>query len=162
MQKRHASAEASSQDARLDVSAVRACLHICHLNFVCGETDFGSAVLIRALKPLSGLPITFKRRQRPQHSSPGDQTYLCNGPKNLCVALAITHGEYDGLRISDTPIRLYKASKRTSANVVCGPRFLGKTNPAKPKCWLEAALWPRSYVLANDGCQVSQSWSQGY
>jgi DNA-3-methyladenine glycosylase len=64
-------------------------MHWC-CNAVCGETRDGTAVLIRALHPLTGL--TQMRAVRPRARS---DTNLCNGPAKLTQALGIS-GEHDG------------------------------------------------------------------
>ena len=51
------------------------------LNAVCEGEDVGSAVLIRALRPLEGLEIMSRRRKR--------STHLCDGPGRLAQALGI-------------------------------------------------------------------------
>lgn len=57
-------------------------MHFC-LNAVTGEEGEASAVLIRALEPVSGMEAM--RRQRRQN----DERVLCSGPGKLCQALAI-------------------------------------------------------------------------
>ena len=51
------------------------------LNAVCEGEGIGSAVLIRALRPLEGLEIMSRRR--------GRSTHLCDGPGRLTQALGI-------------------------------------------------------------------------
>jgi DNA-3-methyladenine glycosylase len=51
------------------------------LNVVCEEEGVGSAVLIRALRPLEGLKVMNRRRKR--------ITDLCNGPGRLTQALGV-------------------------------------------------------------------------
>jgi DNA-3-methyladenine glycosylase len=69
------------------------------LNIVCEREGVGSAVLIRALRPLGGLELMRRRR--------GRESALCNGPGKLTQALGIdlSHDGYDllsggGLAIS--------------------------------------------------------------
>src|SRR5690606_13585313 len=57
-------------------------LHWC-FNVVCDATHPGSAVLIRALEPTTGLTIMQDRRGVPAARD------LCSGPGKLCQALAI-------------------------------------------------------------------------
>lgn len=118
--------------------------HFC-LNFVCGAAGFGSAVLIRSLKPTCGISKMFDRRTKPKNKTPGDETYLCSGPINLCEALQINRDNYDGRPISKTRLRLYRPA--TSVSVVCGPRVLGKLAEASPSKVAES--WHRSYISAD-------------
>ena len=51
------------------------------LNVVCEEEGVGSAVLIRALRPMGGTDLMRERRGRPKD--------LCNGPGRLTQALGV-------------------------------------------------------------------------
>jgi DNA-3-methyladenine glycosylase len=51
------------------------------LNVVCEGEGVGSAVLIRALRPLQGHPLMVRRR--------GRESGLCNGPGRLTQALGV-------------------------------------------------------------------------
>ncbi|MDP9419259.1 MAG: DNA-3-methyladenine glycosylase [Actinomycetota bacterium] len=64
-------------------------LHWC-ANAVCGAEGEGLAVLLRALRPLSGLEEMWTRRPAARR-----QRDLCSGPARLCQALAID-GSHDG------------------------------------------------------------------
>ncbi|WP_438750258.1 DNA-3-methyladenine glycosylase [Pararhizobium sp. O133] len=70
-------------------------IHWC-LNFVCHPR---SAVLIRALQPLTGLDIMRERRglERP--------ALLCSGPGRLCQALGVTD-DFDGRSLAEDPFHL--------------------------------------------------------
>ena len=59
------------------------------LNAVTGASSEGSAVLLRALEPLEGLPLmaTARRRERPLD--------LCSGPGKLAQAMGVD-GTFDG------------------------------------------------------------------
>lgn len=87
-------------------------LHWC-LNFVCGDTP-GSAVLIRALEPTSGIELMRERR--------GMETtrLLCAGPGRLCQALAISR-EHDGARLDRPPFDLEPSGR--DWEIVVGPRI---------------------------------------
>ena len=88
-------------------------VHWC-LNFVCGGTPAGGAVLIRALQPVAGIELMRQRR--------GDvpDRRLCAGPGNLTQALGIT-GELDGKPLTAPPFTLTVAAAH--AGIVCGPRI---------------------------------------
>ena len=74
-------------------------LHWC-LNVVCDREGHASAVLLRALEPLTGLLEMAARR------GTDDPRHLCAGPGRLCQALAVT-GEHDGLPLDEAPFALY-------------------------------------------------------
>lgn len=86
-------------------------IHWC-LNFVCRP---GSAVLIRALEPLTGLDAMRERRglERP--------VLLCSGPGRLCQALGVTDG-LDGRSLADEPFHLAMpdAPRKVSAGLRIG------------------------------------------
>lgn len=85
-------------------------IHWC-LNFVCQP---GSAVLIRALEPLHGLPEMQHRRG----GLPDRQ--LCSGPGKLCQALGVTIA-HNGLPLDAAPFDLLSTSE--SHDVATGPRI---------------------------------------
>ena len=87
-------------------------LHWC-LNIVCGDTP-GSAVLIRALEPMSGIEMMRDRRGTDM------PRLLCAGPGRLCQALAVS-GEHDGLRIDQPPFALRPSMQ--DPEIVVGPRI---------------------------------------
>jgi DNA-3-methyladenine glycosylase len=62
------------------------------LNVVCEDEGVGSAVLIRALKPVEGEEAMIERR--------GRDFDLCNGPGKLTQAFGITL-DYDGSDLTD-------------------------------------------------------------
>jgi DNA-3-methyladenine glycosylase len=75
-------------------------MHWC-INAVCLP---GSAVLIRALQPVSGIDIMQERRR--QH----DQRQLCSGPGKLCEAIGID-GRHDGENLTTRPFALQAAEQ---------------------------------------------------
>ena len=88
-------------------------LHWC-FNIVCGPEGSGSAVLIRALEPRSGLPIMVERRRAT------DPRLLCRGPGRLCQALAIT-GALDGRSLLAAPFTLL--ARPQPVLIATGPRI---------------------------------------
>ena len=62
------------------------------LNVVCEGEGVGSAVLIRALRPLEGLEIMSRRRRR--------STHLCDGPGRLTQALGVELAQ-DGTELTN-------------------------------------------------------------
>ena len=87
-------------------------MHWC-LNLVCGAAG-GSAVLIRALEPESGLDIMRARRGEVALRD------LCRGPGRLCQALAIT-GALDGRPMDTAPFTILEGVDRPE--VVIGRRI---------------------------------------
>ena len=85
-------------------------IHWC-INFVCADA---SAVLIRALEPISGLETMAGRR------GPSDPRQLASGPGKVCAALGVT-GAHDGLPLDAPPFFLAPAAG--SLPVVTGPRI---------------------------------------
>jgi DNA-3-methyladenine glycosylase len=98
-------------------------IHWC-LNFVCEEEGSASAVLIRALRPLTGM-ATMRRRRRLT-----DERLLCSGPGRLCEALKIT-GAHNGLALDAPPFEL--RARTTTPDILKGVR-IGITKAAE-KPW---------------------------
>jgi DNA-3-methyladenine glycosylase len=65
------------------------------LNVVCEGEGVGSAVLIRALRPIQGLEVMRERRKR--------GTDLCNGPGRLTQALGVELSQ-DGSELTGEPL----------------------------------------------------------
>ena len=90
-------------------------MHWC-FNAVTRETGHGSAVLVRALEPLSGLPLMRRRR------SVERDVDLTSGPARLCEALAIT-GDQDGARLDRGPLRILRGDLLPDEDIVITPRI---------------------------------------
>ena len=88
-------------------------VHWC-ANVVCGAEGEGSAVLIRALEPTTGIEDMRHRR------GIEDPKLLCSGPGRLTEALGIT-GEHDGLPIDRTPFAFFPRAHELAVEV--GPRI---------------------------------------
>jgi DNA-3-methyladenine glycosylase len=102
-------------------------IHWC-VNFVCEPAWSASAVLIRALQPVSGLASMRRRR------GVSEPRMLCSGPGKLCQALGISDA-HNGLALDEPPFLL--ESRPTAVSVVRGPR-IGLT---------KAVDWPWRYGL---------------
>ena len=98
-------------------------IHWC-LNFVCEPKGSASAVLIRALEPLTGLAAMRRRRGM------ADERLLCAGPGRVCEALAVT-AAHNGLALSKSPFAIF--ARTQAPEVVTGPR-IGITKAAE-KPW---------------------------
>ncbi|HEY8614091.1 MAG TPA: DNA-3-methyladenine glycosylase [Roseomonas sp.] len=95
-------------------------LHWC-LNMVCGAGLTGSAVLIRAIEPVSGIEVMRQRR------GVADQRLLCSGPGRLSQALGVT-GLLDGRPLDLAPFVMLP---RTDAVEVITGRRIGITQGAE-------------------------------
>jgi DNA-3-methyladenine glycosylase len=103
-------------------------LHWC-LNLVCERPGRAAAVLVRALRPETGLEAMRARRGQQ------DERLLCAGPGRLCQALGVTR-THDGLPLDRAPFEL--RARLETAEVVAAPR-IGLSR---------AADLPWRYVLA--------------
>ncbi len=87
------------------------------LNVVTEEKDFPAAILIRAVEPLSGIPLMKKRR--------GTQTLLnlCSGPAKLCQAFGIDLS-LNGLTVySQRSPLILKTGDKTGIELAWSPRI---------------------------------------
>jgi DNA-3-methyladenine glycosylase len=105
-------------------------MHWC-LNLTAPVEADGAAVLIRALRPVSGIEVMRRRRGEVRDRD------LTNGPGKLSQALAIT-GAVDGMRTTRrASLRLLGHQREARGTVVVTPR-IGITR---------AADWPLRFVL---------------
>jgi DNA-3-methyladenine glycosylase len=88
-------------------------IHWC-LNFVCEGEGIASAVLIRALEPLTGMAAMRRRR------GAVDDRLLCAGPGRLCQALGITR-QQDGAGLDRPPFLL--RARDHPVEILAGPRI---------------------------------------
>jgi len=97
-------------------------MHYC-CNVVCGPAGVASAVLIRALAPLSGVEVMRSRRERRRALRDRD---LCSGPGKLCEALALDRN-HDGVDLLSRsgPVRLVDngVPAPDGASLGTGPRI---------------------------------------
>lgn len=105
-------------------------MHWC-ANLVCQRSGLASAVLLRALEPLSGLDVMRRRR------GPVADRELCSGPGKLCQALGISR-ELDGEKMSNSLVVVRRPDRREDVRIAVTPR-IGIT---------KAADWPLRFHLA--------------
>ena len=99
--------------------------HMLHLNLTCGIKGYGSAVLIRALRPSPGsVEAMTKRRGKFAPAALKDPRYLCKGPGSLAEALGIGC-KHDGLSLFERPFEMRASAGAVS--IAQGPR-VGITN----------------------------------
>lgn len=104
------------------------------VNAVTRAEGLPSAVLIRAVEPLSGIDLMRERR-----GSPGSDRALTNGPGKLCIALGIG-AEHNGSSLQRGSIVIREGRDLLDRDVVIAPRIGIK----------RAADWPlRWYVRDN-------------
>jgi DNA-3-methyladenine glycosylase len=108
-------------------------MHWC-INAVTRAEGFPSAVLIRALEPLTGIPLM--RRRRPHARSDRD---LTNGPGKLCAALGIDR-RMNGLALQRYPV-VIRAGKVVKENDVAITTRIGISR---------AADWPLRFLVRDN------------
>ena len=95
-------------------------LHWC-VNFVCEPAGSAAAVLIRAIRPVTGVSLMRRRRGL------RDERQLCSGPGKLTQAMAITHA-HNGLPLDAAPFAIM--TRTGEPEIVAGPR-IGITKAAE-------------------------------
>lgn len=105
-------------------------MHWC-ANLVCQRAGHASAVLLRALEPLTGLEVMRCRR------GPVSDRGLCSGPGKLCRALGIDRG-LDGEKMSGSSIVVRRPAGDEIGRITVTPR-VGIT---------KAADWPLRFLVA--------------
>jgi DNA-3-methyladenine glycosylase len=108
-------------------------IHWC-ANLVCGPSEGGGAVLLRAVEPLGGLTTMERRRGgRPRQE-------WCNGPGKLCQAMGISR-RIDGDLVWESKVAIELAGFR-AARVAHGPRVgITKAREWPLRFWLEGTAW---------------------
>ncbi|HVH67925.1 MAG TPA: DNA-3-methyladenine glycosylase [Gemmatimonadales bacterium] len=106
-------------------------MHWC-LNAVTERAGVPTAVLIRALEPLLGLPIMRRRRGGGRVAD----RELCSGPAKLCQALGVT-GREDGIPLTRGRLRVLRDHSRQRYAITVTPR-IGIT---------QAADWPLRFII---------------
>ena len=108
--------------------------HWC-VNAVTEQEEFPSAVLLRALEPITGLATMARRR------GSGDPRLLCSGPGRLCQALGIT-GSVNGLRLNSEAIRIVGPPEPAARRVSRGPRIgISRAADWPLRFWLRGSPW---------------------
>lgn len=100
-------------------------------NAVTREEGAPSAVLVRAVEPLDGLPLMHRRRPRIKND-----VELTNGPGKLCTALGIT-GAHTGKSLQRKPLVIREGQGISSRDIEITAR-IGIT---------KSADWPLRYVV---------------
>lgn len=101
-------------------------MHHC-LNIVVGPKGHGSAVLIRAVEPLSSLETIKANR-----NAISDIFMLTNGPGKLCQALVIDRS-FNGHNLTDKPLQLILQPKLNRQDIISSKRV--GISQAKNKLW---------------------------
>ena len=104
-------------------------MHWC-FNAVTREAGHGSAVLVRALEPLSGLALMRRRREI------DDDVGLTSGPARLCEAFAIGRSQ-NGVRLDRGPLRILQGLSVPDESVLITPRIGIR----------KAADWPLRFLV---------------
>jgi DNA-3-methyladenine glycosylase len=91
-----------------------------------------SAVLVRALEPIDGIDLMWRRRPNARRVEE-----LTNGPARLCSALGIT-GAHNGLPLREPPLLIRRGTRVRDQAVTVTPR-IGIT---------KAADWPLRWLVA--------------
>ncbi|OLS36946.1 3-methyladenine DNA glycosylase [Alkalihalophilus pseudofirmus] len=100
----------------------------CLINVVSGGVDRPEGVLIRALEPVDGIDLMYKRREKAQRDKD-----LTSGPGKLTKALNITKADY-GKSFFQPP--LYIAEGKEVSQISMGPRIgIDNSGEAKDYPW---------------------------
>ncbi len=91
-------------------------MHYC-ANIVCGKTDEGAAVLIRAVEPLNHFDFLSMNRFGISELSDKQKINLTNGPAKFCQAFNITKEE-NGLNLTGEPIFLIEGERLTKNQII--------------------------------------------
>lgn len=112
-------------------------MHYC-FNVVAGREGEASAVLVRALEPVLGLELMYKRRKTRGLRN------LCSGPGKLCQALAISKDEY-GMDVTSgaSSLQIYPYRRFSAGQITAGPRI--NVEYAE-----ECAAWPWRFYLTEN------------
>jgi DNA-3-methyladenine glycosylase len=90
-------------------------MHFC-MNVVTGEDGEGSAVLLRAVEPLEGLPEMSRRRRT------ADPRLICSGPGRLCQAFGVDRSLNGVDLVAGGELHIETGRPTPDAEVGVGPR----------------------------------------
>jgi DNA-3-methyladenine glycosylase len=90
-------------------------MHFC-MNVVTGADGEGSAVLLRAAEPLSGLEVMAANRGL------DDPRLLCAGPGRLCQAMAVAREQNGADLVAGAEIRIERGLPVDAGTILAGPR----------------------------------------
>lgn len=110
-------------------------VHWC-FNAVTRDVGHPSAVLVRALEPLGGLDLMWKRRPAARR-----EVDLANGPGKLCAALGIS-GAHNALPLQTPPVTIRAGVPIPASRVVVTPR-IGISRSAD---------WPLRWLVSDSPC----------
>lgn len=91
-------------------------LHCC-FNVVAGPAEEPEAVLVRALRPVTGLELMAQRRPKAK-----GRAELCNGPGKLCQALDITKAQY-GADLCGSELYVEEGEVLSPRDILVSPRI---------------------------------------
>lgn len=107
--------------------------HWC-FNAVTERDGYPSAVLIRALEPLSGLALMRRRR------GISDLRFLCSGPGRLCAALGIDR-RLNGIVLGGPTVRILRTAG-SRKQIASGPRIgVSRASDWPLRFYLPDSLW---------------------
>jgi len=98
------------------------------LNITCDRKEFGSAILLRAIKPNNDEveAMSLRRSRHPSSDKrvkerrSGFERFLCNGPGKLCEALGITDAQNEQ-SVFERPFEI--CARSTPVDLLNGPRI---------------------------------------
>jgi DNA-3-methyladenine glycosylase len=109
-------------------------VHWC-VNAVTGESGYGAAVLIRALRPLQGLEAMRSRRAGRLDRD------LARGPANLCRALGID-GTYNLHPLDSPPLWIEAGLPQPDHSIARGPRIgISRATGLPLRFWVRGSPW---------------------
>jgi len=109
-------------------------LYYC-FNVAAGPKGRGEAVLIRALKPLEGIPVM----QRVRNTR--DVQNLCSGPGKLCLAFEISM-EQNGMSLIDSSLQIAGPAENEKYEIETSYRIgLSKATEKKWRFYVKDSQW---------------------